>query len=71
MNYILSSLQIIVSLLLAGVILLQAKGSGLSATFGGSSFQRSRRGFDKLLFNITIVLSLIFIASSLANVFLA
>lgn len=51
--------MILVSILLVGVILLQAKGGGLGSAFGGdnTSIQRTRRGFEKLLFQFTIGIS--------------
>jgi preprotein translocase subunit SecG len=54
-------LQIIVAVLLIGVILLQAQGSGLSASFGGSgeSF-RSRRSIEKFLLYATVILAALF-----------
>lgn len=63
---ILSILEIIVAALLIGVILLQAQGSGLSASFGGSgeSF-RSRRSMEKLLLYATIILAILFAFLSL------
>lgn len=60
--------QIIVSIGLVAAILLQARGAGLSSTFGGdSSVYRSRRGIEKRLFQFTIVLALIFVAFSIAT----
>lgn len=58
---ILNILEIIVSALLVGVILMQVQGSGLSASFGGSgeSF-RSRQSMEKLLVYATIILAIIF-----------
>ena len=42
-------------------ILLQSRGAGLGATFGGdSSVYRSRRGIEKRLFQFTIVLAVAF-----------
>ncbi|MGI5828064.1 MAG: preprotein translocase subunit SecG [Patescibacteria group bacterium] len=71
MNYLLTLLQIIVSIILSAVILLQAKGSGLSSTFGGSgAFHHTRRGFERILFQATILLAAVFVATSLANIFL-
>jgi preprotein translocase subunit SecG len=63
--------QIIVSLLLITVILLQNRGTGLSGIFGGSSavFQ-TKRGVEKVLFTVTIVLAVIFFALSLGRLFL-
>ena len=57
--------QILVSIVLIAVILLQAKGSGFGAGLGGttSSF-RTRRGLEKTLFQATIVLTALFLAMS-------
>lgn len=60
-------LQIVISILLALAILLQEKGTGLSATFGGQGgFYASKRGADKFLEIATIVLAVLFVALSLA-----
>ena len=65
-NLILSAVQILISLLLVGAILLQAKGVGLSATFGGEGgFYHTKRGVEKVLFIATIVLAVVFIVLSL------
>ena len=61
--------QILVSIMLIVVVLLQAKGAGgLGSAFGGtgggqSSF-RTRRGLEKTLFQATIVLTIVFLAMS-------
>ena len=61
-------LQIIVAIALTGVILLQAKGTGLGSTFGGQSqMYHSKRGVEKVVFYLTIILSLIFVAVSIIN----
>ena len=53
--------QILISFGLMASILLQARGAGLGATFGGdSSVYRSRRGIEKRLFQFTIVLTIVF-----------
>ena len=58
MNSILAIAQILVSIALMASILLQSRGAGLGATFGGdSSVYRSRRGVEKRLFQFTIVLA--------------
>ena len=63
-NY-LNVIQIIVSLTLIFVILLQARGPGFGGALGGSSsFFRTRRGAEKTLFQLTIVLVVIFILMS-------
>ncbi len=54
-------LQIVVSALLIGAVLLQSQSGGLSASFGGGGeFYRSRRSLEKFLFAATIGLAAIF-----------
>jgi len=61
-------LQIIVAIAFTGVILLQAKGTGLGSTFGGQNqMYHSKRGVEKVVFYLTIILSLIFVALSIIN----
>lgn len=44
------------------MILLQQQGSGLGSAFGGSSTSfRSKRGAEKMVFNLTIVTATIFV----------
>ena len=64
--------QIIVSIALIIAILLQARGVGLSGTFGGdSAVYRSRRGVERRLWQFTIVLLVLFVIFSLAAFILA
>ncbi len=58
--------QILVAIVLTVLVLLQAKGSGIGAAFGGgtSSSFRTRRGVEKTLFQLTIVLALVFLVIS-------
>jgi preprotein translocase subunit SecG len=58
--------QILVSILLSVIILLQAKGSGIGAAFGGgtSGSFRTRRGVEKTLFQLTIVVAIVFLIIS-------
>lgn len=64
-------LQIIISLLLIVFILLQAQGTGLSGAFGGSGeFFRSKKTIEKLLFKVTIFLSIIFGTISILLLFI-
>lgn len=52
-------------------ILLQQRGASLGAGFGGSSeLYTTRRGFDKNLFEVTIILAVIFVFSILAGLLL-
>jgi preprotein translocase subunit SecG len=63
-NY-LNVAQILVSASLILVVLLQARGSGFGGALGGSStFFRTRRGAEKTLFQLTIVLVIVFILIS-------
>jgi preprotein translocase subunit SecG len=60
--------QIIVSIALIAAILLQARGTGLSGTFGGdSAVYRSRRGIEKRLWQFTILLLVLFVAFSIGS----
>jgi len=64
--------QIIVSVALIAAILLQSKGSGLGSVFGGDgSVFRTRRGAEKGLFQLTIVLAVVFGLMSIASAALA
>ena len=72
MNPILALGQIIVSIALIAAILLQARGTGLSGTFGGdSAVYRSRRGVERRLWQFTVVLLALFVLFSLASFVLA
>jgi preprotein translocase subunit SecG len=64
--------QILVSVALMASILLQARGAGLSAAFGGdSSVYRSRRGIEKRLFQFTMLLTVLFVIFSVATYLLS
>jgi protein translocase SecG subunit len=49
---------------LIAAVLMQSRGSGLGATFGGgdSSVYRSRRGVEARLYQFTIILAIAFVA---------
>lgn len=62
-------LQIILGLLTIGLIILQSKGTGLGSTFGGDmGFYGTKRGAEKMIFILTIVVSVLFFISSLLGV---
>lgn len=70
MQQLIFGLQIILAGLLILVIIIQQKGSGLGSTFGGDlSFYRTKRGAEKLLFYLTIILSSLFILTSIIGLF--
>jgi len=58
--------QIVVAVALTVVALLQVKGGGLGGIFGqADTVYRTKRGVEKTLFQLTIVLAVIFIALSI------
>lgn len=70
MRTFLTVFHVVVSILLVLSILSQQRSSGLSATFGGTGgFHVSKRGAEKVLFNLTIILAILFIASSILYLF--
>jgi preprotein translocase subunit SecG len=61
-------IQIILALALIMVIMLQVRGGGLGGIFGqADTVFRTRRGIEKTLFQITIVLIVLFVAISLIS----
>ena len=68
MQTYLSVAQIVVSLALIMTVLLQVKGGGLGGIFGSSdAVFRTKRGVEKTLFQITVVLIVLFIIISLLS----
>lgn len=63
--------QVILSILLMVLVLLQAKGTGLGSAFGGEAgFYRTKRGFEKLLFRGTIIVAALFVIISIIGLLL-
>jgi preprotein translocase subunit SecG len=63
--------QIIISVALVGIILLQVRsGSSVGGMFGGGemSVYKTRRGVERTIFNITVGLSIAFFIVTLVNV---
>jgi protein translocase SecG subunit len=74
MAQILPYIQVALSILLIVGVLLQRSEAGLGSAFGGdgmSGGRYSRRGFEKLLFNSTIVVSILFVLAAFASLFLS
>lgn len=68
----LNLIQIVISITLIVIILIQVKGEGLGSMFGGGSgVARTRRGLERTLFNATIILSAIFLLISFLSAFFA
>jgi protein translocase SecG subunit len=66
---ILPYIQIILAILMVTAIMLQVSEASVGGAFGGSdtfnSSYHTRRGFEKVLFNTTIILAILFAATSL------
>ena len=71
MKSLLPYVQIILSVLLVGAVLLQRTGAQVGGAFGGSdnlsSAYHTRRGLEKALFSATIVIAILFAASALVT----
>jgi len=67
-------IQIILSFLLVILIIFQKSEAGVGGAFGGgdttSTGHQTRRGFDKFLFYVTIVVAVLFIATIVAPIFI-
>lgn len=72
MAAIFSAIQLILAVLLTGAVLLQQRGTALGGTFAGEgTVYSSRRGVEKYLFYITIVLAFGFIVVAILGIILA
>lgn len=69
MDISLNLVTIIVSVVLIAVVLLQTKGSSFSGAFGSGSdsIQRTRRGFEKTLFQFTIGIAILFVIMTILS----
>lgn len=70
---ILPYIQIILSIILIAGILLQQTSAGVGGAFGGGDgggLYNTRRGFEKFVFILTIVVGIIFVASSFVSIFI-
>ncbi len=66
MKSLFNLISAIAAVLMIILILLQSQGSSLGGAFGGeSNSYRSKRGAEKVLFNGTIILAVIFVLSLL------
>ena len=60
--------QMILAIALIAAVLLQQRGTGLGGAFGGEvTAYRSRRGIERTLFRLTVVLAVLFVVFSLLN----
>ncbi|MDY7078843.1 MAG: preprotein translocase subunit SecG [Chloroflexota bacterium] len=70
MGIYLNIAQIIISVALIVIILLQVRSGGMGGIFGGTetAVYKTRRGIERTLFNITIGLSVAFFVITIINV---
>jgi preprotein translocase subunit SecG len=65
----LNVIQILICILLVALVLLQARGSGLGSVFGqDNAVVRTRRGAERVIFQTTIVVAIVFCALSIVTV---
>ncbi|MBI4153636.1 preprotein translocase subunit SecG [Candidatus Woesebacteria bacterium] len=62
------ALQIVISALLVGSILVQTKGTGFGRVWGASGVSFARRGLEKLVFKATFVLAALFVILALVQI---
>jgi protein translocase SecG subunit len=73
---ILAGIQIVISLVLIFAVLIQQRGTGIGSLFGGGGsmgggeFFRSRRGVEKLMTYVTIVMGAFLVITSFLFLFL-
>ena len=74
LHSILPWIQVVLSVLMIGAILMQQSEGSLGSAFGGGqaggSPWRTKRGLEKQLFIGTIVLAILFLASTLLALFI-
>lgn len=64
-KFILNIIQLIMSFGIVGFVIIQQQESGLYSNT--SNINRTRRGMEKLVYNLTIVFGIIFIGATLAS----
>jgi len=63
-------IQVVLAILLTGLIMIQQGEGSLGAAFGGDSTAggfRTKRGPEKTLFNITIVVAVLFVLAAIVT----
>jgi protein translocase SecG subunit len=74
MNYqfVLTIAQIVISMILIVLILLQERSAGMSGIFGGDGggIYQTRRGIERIAFGSTVVFAIIFAVVSIAQLVL-
>ncbi|MFA6006322.1 MAG: preprotein translocase subunit SecG [Candidatus Paceibacterota bacterium] len=63
-------IQVVLAIVLTGLIMLQQGEGSLGAAFGGDSTAggfRTKRGAEKVIFNITLVVSILFVVAAIVT----
>ena len=71
---VLPYVQVVLSVLLIGSVLLQRTGASLGGAFGADNFSsgfHTRRGMEKTLFYATIILGILFATTALVNLLIS
>jgi preprotein translocase subunit SecG len=70
-SLILKIAEVVLAVLLVVSILLQSRGTGIGAAFGGGgNVYRTKRGAEKKLFQFTVLVAILFFGISLAGILL-
>lgn len=68
MEKAITTTQLVLSILIILLVLMQQRGTALGGAFGGSgNVYRTRRGAEKFLFRLTVVLVVIFIILAISD----
>lgn len=68
MKSLILTIHLIIATSVIVLILMQAKGVGLGRAWGGGGeFYKSRRGVEKVVFQLTIILASLFLVTSILN----
>lgn len=69
MGQLATILSIISGVLLILMVILQSKGTGMGTAFGGDmGFYGTKRGAEKMLFFLTIIVSVVFLVTSVLGI---
>jgi protein translocase SecG subunit len=69
MKNLFSVITVVAACLTILLVLIQSRGQSLGAAFGGdTSYYRSRRGAEAVIFNATIVTAIIFVLSVILSI---
>jgi preprotein translocase subunit SecG len=67
LNTVFLVLQLVSAIFLIFIILIQVRGQSVNIFGGGGDSYRTRRGFEKVLFQLTIIVSILFVSLGLIN----